>query len=150
MKKKLDKKMRTLWFIHATIWVVLAGIGLLMMLFIPSEYRLYVMLPCGIVYLIVLSILYLFVVLRYQYYFYYLEEGIIYIERGVIFKHRIVIPVNKMQDVHLSSGPIMRALDLKSVELSTAGSNFVIAGLSDDDANSFIDDIKQLAGDLSD
>lgn len=150
MKKKLDKKMRTLWLIHVTIWTVLAGIVLLLLLLIPSDYRLYVMLPYGIVYFITMSIVYLYVVLRYKTYFYYLEEGIIYIERGVIFKHRIVIPVVKMQDVHLSSGPIMRALDLKSVELSTAGSNFVIAGLSDDDANSFINDIKQLAGDLSD
>lgn len=150
MKKKLDMKMKTLWLIHATIWSVCAGILLLLMLFIPSDFRLYFMLPYGILYFITITIVYLYIYLKYKCYFYYLEEGIIYIERGVIFKHRIVIPVVKMQDVHLSSGPIMRALNLKCVELSTAGSNFVIAGLSNDDANSFIADIKQLAGDSSD
>lgn len=149
LKKKLDKKMRTLWLIHATIFSVMCIMCYLVLLLVPDKYRFYCMLVGGIVLAINIFLQYIFAVLRYKFYFYYLEDGVIYIEHGIIFKHRIIIPCIKLQDVHLNSGPIMRALGLKSLELSTAGSNFSIAGIREDESLSLVKEIKKLAGDIS-
>lgn len=150
MKKHLDKKMRTVWLIRTTIVCLIFLFFYLLTFFIPSKHWLYTVLPIGIVLLLTIILTYVLVILYYKYYFYYLDDGVIYIEKGIIFKHRIIIPCKKMQDVHLTSGPIMRAFKLKSVEISTAGSNFVVAGLNDKDSASFIMDIKNMAGDNSD
>lgn len=149
LKKKLDKKMRTLWLIHATILSVICVMCYLVLLVVPVKYRFYCMLVGGIVLSINIILLYLFAVLKYKFYFYYLEDGVIYIEHGIIFKHRIIMPCIKVQDVHLNSGPIMRALGLKSLEISTAGSNFSIAGINEEESLSLVTEIKKLAGDIS-
>lgn len=150
MKKHLDGKMRTVWLIRSTIIWAIIVLCYLFTFFIPCEYWLYTVLPVGVVLALGVIITYVFVILSYNCYYYYLEEEVVYIEKGVIFKHRMIIPCKKTQDVHLSSGPIMRVLGLKSVEISTAGSNFVVAGLSDAEASKFIADIKQVVGDNSD
>ena len=61
----------------------------------------------------------------------------------MIFKQRVVIPVCQIQDLHRLQGPIMMALGLSGVTISTAGSNFDISTLTTAEADKLIDELEQ-------
>ena len=67
------------------------------------------------------------------------DERRIVVKQGVIFRHRAVIPVCQIQDLHRTQGPIMMMLKLSGVTISTAGSNFDISTLTTDEADRLID-----------
>ena len=79
----------------------------------------------------------------YNRYSYAYNDKRIVIKKGVIFKYEIIIPVCQIQDLHLLQGPLMQLMKLQSVEISTAGSNYTINGLTYDDAKKMVDELEK-------
>jgi membrane protein YdbS with pleckstrin-like domain len=54
---------------------------------------------------------------------YWLEESGLHVNQGVYFLKRKTIPYDKITDLVLSQGPLLRALGLWQINVETAGSN---------------------------
>ena len=146
--KKLNKSVLKLWYIRAAI-VSLALIGvfvgaivILIAASAPADVRLAVLLAVGIPVFILLGFTLIMPVLRYKMYAWGYDDKRIVVKEGVIFRHRVVIPICQIQDLHREQGPIMMLLKLCDVTISTAGSNFDISTLTTDVADSMIDDLE--------
>ena len=146
---KLDKSVLKLWYIRAGIGalaLVGAIVSVLVILFAteaPSNVILAVSLSVGIPVLLLLGVVLIMPVLRYKMYAWGYDDKRIVVKQGVIFRHRVVIPVCQIQDLHRTQGPIMMMLKLSGVTISTAGSNFDISTLTTDEADSLIDALEQ-------
>ena len=141
--KKLDKKVLKLWYLRNLFIAVPVLVGyVLMMIFLPNELKLGVGLSCGLVTLIVLGLCAGWPLLAYHFYEYGYDELKISIHRGVIFRHKIVIPIRQIQDLHLYDGPFMQLLKLSGIIISTAGSNFTVSGISKLEAENMLEDLE--------
>ena len=67
------------------------------------------------------------------------------LREGIIIVSHTVIPMVRIQHVDTSQGPIMRAVGLSDVHISTAAGKHTIPALSDDDASALRDRIATLA-----
>ncbi|MFP4287603.1 MAG: PH domain-containing protein [Candidatus Izemoplasmataceae bacterium] len=67
--------------------------------------------------------------LKMKYWGYEIKENEIDIQHGIIIVKRILIPMNRVQHVDLSYGPILKKFKLASILITTAGSNHEIPAL---------------------
>ncbi len=141
--KKLEKKVVKLWLVRNLFIAIPALIAYLMVLiFVPSEVKLALGLSLGLILLIILALCLGWPFLTYHFYEYKYDEMKIYINYGVVFRHKILIPVRQIQDLHLYHGPIMQLFKLSGVIISTAGSNFTLSGIKKSDAELMIEDLE--------
>lgn len=142
---KLNKKVRTLWLIRNGIFVFLFILGYISLgIVVPTEAKLVVLLSIGFPVFLVVGLLIIWPFLKYNNYSYGFDDKRIYLNYGVIFKHKILVPIRQIQDLHLYNGPIMSMLDLSGVIISTAGSNFTVAGLLKNNAEEMIKELELL------
>lgn len=139
---KIDKKIKKIWLITTTIvFVIFLGLCVL------SNVIDGIILPLLIVEIIAMLIIgffcFAFPFMVYNRYSYAYNDKRIVIKKGVIFKYEIIIPVCQIQDLHLLQGPLMQLMKLQSVEISTAGSNYTINGLTYDDAKKMVDELEK-------
>ena len=146
--KKLDKRVLKLSYIRAGIgslalvgaWVsaavILSATGA------AGDIMLAVLLGAGILVALLLGLLLTLPALRYKRYAWGYDDKRIVVKQGVIFRQRVVIPVCQIQDLHRTQGPLMMALGLSGVMISTAGSNFSISTLTTDEADRMIDELE--------
>lgn len=147
--KKLDKSVLKLWYVRATI-IALALISILVSVITiltttgtPSDVTLAVSLATGIPVVLLLCLTFILPALRYRMYAWGYDDKRIIVKQGVVFRHRAVIPVCQIQDLHRTQGPLMMLLKLSGVTISTAGSNFDISTLTTDEADRLIDDLER-------
>ncbi len=143
--KKLDARALKLWYIRSAIvaFVFLAAY-IPAAIFIPAGLaKTAVLVPTGVLLFIALALLFVLPYFRYALYRYGFDEKRIVVCHGVIFRHRVVIPVCQIQDLHRFEGPIMMLLSLSGVTISTAGSNFDLACLSRADADAMIEALEE-------
>lgn len=72
--------------------------------------------------------------IRWQRWRYDITENEIDLQRGFFIRKRTVIPINRIQHVDTSQGPIYRKLGLSSVKVSTAATTHEIPALDDETA----------------
>lgn len=141
--KKLDKKVKILWFIESVIWVALILVGVILpIIFADESVKLILALSLGIPMGLLSIFLLVYPILRYHFYSYYYDEERILIYKGVIFKRSVILPVRQIQDIHIYQGPLMLIMGLSGVSVSTAGSNFNIACINKNDAKIMVDDLE--------
>ncbi|WP_353065210.1 PH domain-containing protein [Arcanobacterium hippocoleae] len=77
---------------------------------------------------------------------YFEGENELIIHRGIMFEHLNVVPYGRMQQVNVSSGPLLGRFDLASVELVTASadSDATIPGLTRAEAERLRDRLTDL------
>ena len=51
---------------------------------------------------------------------YYYDNRVLHVEKGVLFKSRKTIPLDKITDMELVQGPILRILDMWVIKVQTA------------------------------
>ncbi len=137
----LNKKVRTIWIIRNLIISIIMLVPIVIACF--SEMLgviLGVSIPCAII--IILLMIWPF--LKYKMYSFGYDDKRIAINFGVIFRHKVIIPIRQIQDLHTYNGPIMSLMGLSGVIISTAGSNFAIAGMLNDDATNMVNDLEAL------
>ena len=147
--KKLDKSVLKLWYIRAgivsllLIGVFAAAVLILVAAGASGDVMLAVLLGVGIPVALLLTLTLVWPALRYQMFSWGYDEKRIIVKQGVIFRHRVVIPVCQIQDLHRTQGPIMMLLGMSDVTVSTAGSNFDISTLTTGEADCMIDALEQ-------
>jgi membrane protein YdbS with pleckstrin-like domain len=142
--KGLNKKVLTLWYIHAVLWSLLV-IGVWLGVFLPliltgiaPEITLAVALSISIPAVLLLILIFALPYFRFKLYAYSYDELRVTVKLGVIFRKSVVLPVCQIQDIHKFQGPIMMMLGISGVTVSTAGSNFDLAVLTSDEADEMI------------
>ena len=142
---RLDKRVLKLWYLRASFGVA-ALVGTLLVTLVvlfaseaPSTVFLGVSLGVGIPVVLLLAVLLILPLLRYKMYAWGYDDKRIMVRHGVIFRHRAVLPICQIQDLHRNQGPLMMLLRLSDVTVSTAGSNFDISTLTTDEADRLID-----------
>lgn len=146
--KKLDKRVLTLWYVYAIIkslvWigVLISALVFLLVLEAPANAMLAVSLCVAIPMILLAAITLIMPALRYRMFAWGYDDKRIVVKQGVIFRHRVVIPVCQIQDLHRNQGPLMILLNLSSVTISTAGSNFDLSTLTTVEADKMIDELE--------
>ena len=148
---KLNKKVRTIWIIRNLFFVLLVSLLIIPALF-SGEVLVIVGLAIPIVIIVALLIIWPF--LKYKLYSFGYDDKRIAINYGVLFRHRVIVPISQIQDLHTYNGPIMSLMGLSGVIISTAGSNFSISGMLNCDALEMVNQLetllnKRLDGDLN-
>ena len=137
---KLDPKIRIAWRISdggvATLIFVLAAAPLAILLAWGAGAWAAVWLGVLVVAYLVAMIVCLFVLppIRYARWRYELTPEYLDIARGIIWRQRTIIPFVRVQNTDTRQGPILRALGLASVTVSTASGEHEIPGLSVEEA----------------
>lgn len=138
----LEKRIRTIWLVIGGICFALACIVLGIIIAVGNEYLLPILIS-GIIVLLILGLLcFGYPILKYKFYKYGYNDRKIIINKGVIFRHRIIVPVCQIQDLHIYQGPIMTIFKLSGVIISTAGSNYIINGISNENAKKMVQDLE--------
>ena len=147
--KKLDNRVLKLWYIHAAI-LSLALIGVFVSAVIilgaaeaSATVTLAVLIGIGIPDLLLLALALVLPALRFKMYAWGYDEKRITVKQGVIFRHKVVIPICQIQDLHRTEGPIMMMLGLSDVTISTAGSNFDISTLTREEAEKLVCELEE-------
>lgn len=146
--KSLNKRVLTLWYIHAafiSLSVIAGWLAAFLPLFftgVDSAIFLAVIIPLSVIAVLLLGLIFILPYLRYKLYSYGYDERTVEVRLGVIFRKRIVIPVYQIQDLHRFEGPIMMAFGISGVTISTAGSNFNLATLTRDEADKMIAELE--------
>lgn len=137
----LNKKVRTIWIIRNLILSIIMLAPIVAACF--SE-MLGVILGVSIPCVIIIILLMIWPFLKYKMYSFGYDDKRIAINFGVIFRHKVIIPIRQIQDLHTYNGPIMSLMGLSGVIISTAGSNFEIAGMLNADATNMVNDLEAL------
>lgn len=147
--RKLDTKVLKLWYIKAVLGVLILSGVLYVACVIVKAFD-----PTDQVFFGIAAVIALFGALiaaysliipyfRFKMYSWGYDEQRIIVKQGVVFQHRVVIPICQIQDLHRYQGPLMMALHLSNVTISTAGSNFDISTLTTEEADRLIDALEQ-------
>lgn len=68
-----------------------------------------------------------------------LTERAVLVRRGVFFRNEMSIPLDKIQDISLREGPLLRYLGLAKLRIETAGQNVNASGSSEADLVGLMD-----------
>ncbi|MCL0312104.1 PH domain-containing protein [Apilactobacillus sp. TMW 2.2459] len=135
---KLPLKVKKVWMQSAMlsllIWIIL-----LSAMFLVSKYfysiSIYIfMIVIGLALLEVL-IEYTLIPYRYAFYSYNVSETEVRIKKGFIFRSEVSIPIARVQNVHLSQGPLLRTQGLTCVAIVTASNEHTIEALTQQEAD---------------
>ena len=147
--KQLEKEMLTVWRIRAGIDASLYTIGIIGYYFLNQHFfhlnnR---WLFLGIVVFGVLSIFQLFVfpVIKYRRFSYEVREDELEMVYGLFIETRMIIPMNRVQNVKTTQGPVLKKFSLSSLHISTAANTEKIPGLFTEEALSLRNTIANLA-----
>ena len=143
--RKLDKAVLKLWYIKALIAsaAMIAAFVVALLLIEDSKVRLVVALSAGIPDLLAVGFILVLPYLRFKTLEYGYDEKRIFVKQGVIFRHKVLIPVCQIQDLHREQGPLMLMLGLGEVTIPTAGSTFTLSCLKTEEADEMIEELRQ-------
>lgn len=138
---KLNKKVRTIWIIRNLFFALLVSL-----LIVPTLFsgEILVIVGVAIPIAIIVALLIIWPFLKYKLYSFGYDDKRIAINYGVLFRHRVIVPIRQIQDLHTYNGPIMSLMGLSGIIVSTAGSNFSIAGMLNEDALQMVNELEAL------
>jgi len=154
LKQKLSESAVKAWRITSTIVV-------LFILLVPSALGIFSLPGVGeggtgisiwmiiaiIVVIVVLGGLSIFMIpeMRWQQWFYEIDEHEIAMQSGIIITTRTLVPVKRVQHVDTRQGPILRMYGLANVTVSTAATTHLIPALDEQTADRVRDQISKFA-----
>ena len=147
--KKLDKCVLKLWYIHAAILSLLPlGVFIALAVILSAtdaaeKLSLAILIGVGIPAFLILSLIFVMPVLRFKMFSWGYDSKRIVVKQGVIFRRKVVIPICQIQDLHRTQGPIMIIMKLSDVTISTAGSNFDLSTLKNEEAEIMINELEE-------
>ena len=122
--KKLDNKAKFYWLtINLIIAIILLALALIVYIFTNEAFLIPVLFGVILPLVLISALIIIYPFLKYRFYKYSYNEEKVIICYGVIFRHKIIMPICQIQDLHIYQGPIMSLFKLSGIIFSTAGSN---------------------------
>ncbi len=149
--QKLNPRIKMVWRLSDTISTVGIFLGCFLPFYIVWCIEPYswfdVLALIEIVLFAAALVLVLFVLppIRFMRWRYELSEDYLDIAKGIIWRERYIIPFIRVQNTDTRQGPILRALGLSSVTVSTAAGAHEIPGLASQEAEELRDRAAELA-----
>ena len=127
---QLPKTAKFVWLIHDVIWFLFTFIGLatVYILFLQSKRDIYTNIALVFMLIVVSIPLIHMALINYFYHFrrYYIDDHAVYIYRGFVFRKVETIPLNRIQNVDTTQGPILHQFKLMDLSIKTAAHGFKI------------------------
>lgn len=148
---QLDPRVKNVWRINDGIWItIIAAVFILPVFFMSMAIRnsaltallvamLVIYVACMVIWLVVLP------PIRYMRWRYEVTDNYLDIAKGIIWRRRYTIPFIRVQNTDTRQGPILRALHLATVTVSTAAEEHRITGLDMEVAEQLRDRAAELA-----
>jgi membrane protein YdbS with pleckstrin-like domain len=143
----LPERVKKIWLLRTLIvLVVLVGILFGVNHFVYDFHQI-PWLGWGLAGVFVLVILFSLLDVTYQYatYRYSITDKFVNIQEGWLFKKNVTIPMNRVQNVTISQGPLMAGFKLTKISIETSATAFHIFGLESDTAAELRDGIIEVA-----
>ncbi|MBR5259292.1 MAG: PH domain-containing protein [Eggerthellaceae bacterium] len=150
---QLNPKMKNVWRISDSIWIVLAFLCCFVPVVIAAallpEERSWILLVLLGELIVFGALVALFVIIlppiRFARWRYEVSADYLDIAKGIIWRKRYIIPFIRVQNTDTKQGPILRAFGLASVTVSTAAGEHEIPGLAIEEAELLRDRAAELA-----
>lgn len=145
---RLDKRILISWRIARaiSIFIVLCIIAAVLIFLSRNSfferYIFYAYLLSGAITVFMLLTLYLLPAIEYRQWGYIITDDRVEIRHGIFFVRNTVIPIVRIQHITISQGPINRKLSISTVNIHTASGQFAIEGISNKDAASIAENLK--------
>lgn len=81
--------------------------------------------------------------LEYKQWGYIIEDEKIEIRHGIFFTKTVIIPVIKIQNITMKTGPIYKKYGLSKIEIALASGNFEIEALADEKAREISENLRK-------
>lgn len=139
MYEKLNKKAIGCMLVNALIWAIILTVGAV---FAYQEWL------QGKLLLLIIIVLFIWVValsspfVRYRRYKYRITDEDIDVCEGFLFVNRFIVPIERLHQLSLSTGPIDRIFGLSKVKVTTAGGEVVIRFLETKVAETIAESLK--------
>lgn len=130
--EKLNIKARKSWFLGRAIFLVIFTTILLMakyFIFKNIKYHWAVSLVIGIIMLLQILNTFLYPQIEYKQWRYLINNEKFEFIEGIYFINHTIVPIERIQHINITQGPINRRLNLANVTINTAGGNFDIPNL---------------------
>ena len=109
-----------------------------------EEYLIYGAIASAVLAVIMAVLAVLFPKIYFDHYRYYISEDRVDVRRGIIFLTHTVVPLERVHQVEVVSGPVNRLFDLADVSITTAGGVAKIEYLENDEAEKIADELNQI------
>ncbi len=133
ISKKAEGAMRITAVITSVILLIVVAAAMLILSFALEENNsaLSIIAPIVIVVTVVLALADIIVVprIRYNRYKYYLDDEMLLVVEGLFFITKSIVPIERIHQVAIKSGPIDRMFGMSNVVVTTAGGEVKIAFL---------------------
>ncbi|MBO5888803.1 MAG: PH domain-containing protein [Clostridia bacterium] len=140
--KKLDNKAKFYWLtINLIIAIILLALALIVYIFTNEAFLIPVLFGVILPLVLISALIIIYPFLKYRFYKYSYNEEKVIICYGVIFRHKIIMPICQIQDLHIYQGPIMSRFKLSGIIFSTAGSNHCLRCLDKKLAEEIVEEI---------
>lgn len=116
------KKLQYLYLLILLLFLLPLAVTIIMLIaFFTPEFAVILTFFFLAIYLLILSPSIIWINLYYLSLFYTFTEDEIIVERGVWWKHRNIVPYNRITNVDIRQGPLSRLLGLWAIHVQTAG-----------------------------
>lgn len=138
---RLSNRALGTWMLRLSVVPVLLLIGLVVTLIIEVEGMIVLSIILGALLAFSIIILIAWPLLKLKCHGYMYDDDKITISFGVVFRHVVVIPYLQIQDIGYVQGPFQMLFKVKSIHISTAGSNQYLDCIDSELATKMLDDI---------
>lgn len=144
----LDRKIMTAWWIKRLIRFIVILVIIIILYKVISRQDFYKFIAPYFYPVVIFILTYqiisliLYPILEYRQWGYLISNDRVEIKHGIIYIVTTVIPIIRIQHVTIENGPILRILGLSMVNINTASGAFVIEGLSNEEAMSITEALK--------
>jgi len=118
---KPDAALKVSLAVNCILFVLLILCCSVFPLLLASEMSPNILLLCGILVLALIAIFLLWVHLYYESMWYELREDEMSWKRGIWFRTTGIVPYNRITNLDIRQGPVMRALGISTLAIQTAG-----------------------------
>ena len=108
------------------------------------EYLIYGAIAAAVLAGIMAVLAFLFPKIYYDHYRYFISDDRVDVRRGIIFLTHTVVPLERIHQVEVVSGPVNRLYDLADVSITTAGGIARIQYLENEEAERIADELNQV------
>ena len=133
---------KAMYTVNIVMFALLAAAGILVTVYVPEPGRIYLIVMWAIV---GSALVYLAAAppIFYTHYRYRMDNDCIEVRSGVIFHSHVLVPVERVHQVEVNKGPVLRKFGLANVTVTTAGGTVTLQYLDEPVAEYIADNLNE-------